>query len=322
MSGKKTGFKKGDQVIVPALSWATDLAPVIQLGLEPILCDCNLQDLSVDLDHLSILAEKYDPKAIILVSVLGLVPEMDKITDLCKTHDLILLEDVCEGLGSSYFGVNLGNWGDISCFSSYFGHHISTIEGGMLCTNNNDVYNMAKCLRSHGWDRDLDIDYQQRLRQQYDVSDFDALYKFYHAGFNIRPTDLQANIGISQLKKLPTVVNNRNSNYQQYLDLIQNDFWNPPRSSSEKYVSNFAFPIIHPNKLNIVQDLITHDISVRPLICGSLSSQPFWKKHNTKYKEPLPNATTIDSLGFYVPNNHQISELEIEQVCRIINKYM
>ena len=135
---------------VPAVSWATDLAPEVQLGLEPILCDCNLTDLSIDLEHFEKIINTHDPKCLLLVSVLGMVPKMDLVKDMCDKNDVILLEDACESLGSEYKGEKIGNFGLMSSFSTYYGHHMSTIEGGMVCTNNTEIYNILKSIRSHG----------------------------------------------------------------------------------------------------------------------------------------------------------------------------
>jgi CDP-6-deoxy-D-xylo-4-hexulose-3-dehydrase len=126
---------RNKKILVPALSWATDLAPVIQLGLEPILIDCNLQDLSVDIDHLRVMIAKHQPSALLLVSVLGFSPNMDEIVKVCNETGVILLEDNCESLGTSFNNTLLGNFGLMSSFSLYFGHHLSTIEGGIIMTN-------------------------------------------------------------------------------------------------------------------------------------------------------------------------------------------
>jgi CDP-4-dehydro-6-deoxyglucose reductase, E1 len=311
-------LKTGDKVVVPAVSWSTDLAPVIQLGLEAVLCDCNMQDLSVDLDHLRQIIKKEKPKALLLVSVLGMVPQMETIVDICDRNDVVLLEDACESLGSEHNYKKIGNFGAMSSFSSYFGHHISTIEGGMVCTNDKTIYNILKSIRSHGWDRDLDPDVREELRKKHNVSDFESLYKFYHCGFNVRSTDLQAFLGLGQLKKLDSIIKARNKNYNLYCSLIKNDFWTAPQSTSRNYVSNFAFPVIHPDRDRIVSNLNKNDIAVRPLICGSLEKQPMWRKRYPQ--SSLQNADTVDCCGLYLPNNHQITEEEIKTICEIVNE--
>lgn len=307
----------GDKVVVPAVSWATDLAPVCQLGLEPVLCDCNLQDLSVDLEYLEGLLKNNDIKVLILVSVLGLVPEMDKVQKLCDSHDVILLEDTCESIGSSYNGQNLGTFGLMSSFSTYFGHHFSTIEGGVVCTNDDDTYNVLKSLRSHGWDRDTDPYYKNKLRKDYFVSDdFDSLYKFYMMGFNLRSTDLNAFLGLNQLDSFDSVIEKRNSNYKLYHKLITCADWKPHESSQERFVSNFAYPMISRNRHKIVDKLTTNEVVTRPLICGSLGKQPFWtKRYGVKH---LPNADIVNDCGFYLPNNTDITEEEIRFVCSLV----
>ena len=182
----------GDPIIIPSLSWSTSLAPAIQLGLKPILCDCNKKDLSLDVEHLKTLIKEHNPKCVMVVPILGLVPQMDKIVEICENNNITLIEDSCESLGSKFNGKQLGSFGKMSTFSTYFGHHISTIEGGMVCTNDDYFANLLKSLRSHGWDRDMDEDVRLKLRKDYKVDEFNALYTFYHTGFNLRSTDLQA----------------------------------------------------------------------------------------------------------------------------------
>jgi CDP-6-deoxy-D-xylo-4-hexulose-3-dehydrase len=308
---------KGDKVIVPAVSWSTDLAPVIQLGLEPILCDCNMQDLSVDLKHLQNIISKEKPKVLLLVSVLGLVPDMERILSICEDNNIILLEDSCESLGSESNYKKLGNFGLMSSFSTYFGHHISTIEGGMICTNDIEIYNVLKSIRSHGWDRDLDNDHRNALRQKFNVNEFEAFYKFYYYGFNIRATDLQAFLGLDQLKKLNMIIKTRNENYNLYRKNINLEFWSAPESNSKNYISNFAYPIISKKRDKIVEELNKNNIAVRPLICGSLEKQPFMSHKFNGVK--LKNADLVDSYGLYLPNNHQINRNEILKICDIVN---
>jgi CDP-6-deoxy-D-xylo-4-hexulose-3-dehydrase len=144
-------LKPGDKVVVPALSWSTDVAPLMQFGLVPVLCDCNLGDLSVDLGHLQrLFIEDRDIKALLLVSVLGLVPDMWSITGLCKEYGVDLLEDCCESMGSMFGPKNLGTFGEMSTFSMFFSHHISTIEGGMVCTDDDRLHDILVSIRAHG----------------------------------------------------------------------------------------------------------------------------------------------------------------------------
>ena len=314
-SGK---LSRGDRVIVPAVSWATDLAPVIQLGLEPVLCDCNLDDLSVDIESFKKAIQEEKPKALILVTVLGLVPQMDIIKSICDENEVILLEDICEGLGSEFKEKKLGTWGLMSACSTYFGHHISTIEGGMITTNDDDLYNILKSIRSHGWDRDMDEPYQKKLREEFPCTSFESLYKFYYCGFNMRSTDLQAFIGISQLDKLPEIVKKRNENYKLYDSLLDESLWRPTQPESYCFVSNFAYPLICDKRNSIAEELFKNKIACRPLISGSMHKQPFFiKKTNRTFN--LSNASKVNDIGMYIPNNHQLTSEEIELICSIVN---
>ena len=134
------GYLKNNKVVVPSVAWATDLAPVIQLGLDPTLCDSNFNDLSVDLYHLEQIFKEQSPSVLMFVSVLGVVPNMDKVVELCNKYDVILLEDTCESMGCEYRGRKLGTFGSMSSFSTFFGHHISTIEGGLISTDDKKLY--------------------------------------------------------------------------------------------------------------------------------------------------------------------------------------
>ncbi len=312
-------IKKGDSVVVPALAWATDLSPVVQLGLKPILCDCNLEDLSVDLDHFEDLVhENPDIKAIMFVSVLGLVPNMDRLLQICNDHSVFLLEDSCESFGSQYKGRNLGTFGIMSTFSTYFGHHLSTIEGGVLATNDEDIAAAARCIRNHGWDRDYPEEKRKELREQWGVSEFDSLYTFYMHGFNVRSTDLQAFIGIGQLDKADDVNTKRETNFNLYQANIKNSYWKPIYRENT-FCSNFAYPVINPNRDKIVAELIKQKIEVRPMICRSMGVQPFYVK--LYGKQQLKNADIVDKFGMYVPNHPSMTEEDIKKVCEIINRF-
>ena len=309
-------LKIGDDIIIPSLSWSTSLAPAIQFGLNPVLCDCNKEDLSVDLEHLESLIKNRQPKCMMIVPILGLVPQMDKIMDICEKYNVVLIEDACESLGSKFNGRKLGSFGLMSTFSTYFGHHISTIEGGMVCTNDDDFANLLKSLRSHGWARDMDKNADEKLRKEYNVDDFNTQYTFYHTGFNLRSTDLQAFLGIGQLEKLPMVVKNRCDNFKLYYELLDDSFWKPKLRDTD-YISNFAFPIIHKKRNELVKLLNDNNIENRPLLAGSLGKQPYWYK---KYGiNKLPNVDDIDTFGLYLPNNHEMSEEEIKKVCNVLN---
>jgi len=309
---------KNNKICVPSLCWATDLSPVLQFEMEPLLIDCNLDNLSVDLKHLEEVFKSENPSVLILVSVLGLSPDMDSIVELCEKYDVILLEDNCESQGTSYKGKKLGNFGLMSSFSTYFGHTMSTIEGGMICTNNDEIYNTLIQLRSHGWDRDLSKDVQNTLRNEWGCDKFSALYTFYVPGFNLRSTDLQAVIGIGQLDKVDDMISKRNENFKYFYSLLNKKTW-VPFEISESFTANFAIPIIaetKEQKENIIKDLEDNNIACRPLISGSMGTQPFYKKIYGELK--LPNCSIIDERGMYVPNHPKLIKEDIELICKII----
>jgi CDP-4-dehydro-6-deoxyglucose reductase, E1 len=312
-----SGKLKNNKIIVPAVSWVTTVTPAIQLGLEPFMCDCDKDNLGLDIDHLKKLIHEENPSVIILVHVLGFPNHMSEIVKLCEENDILLIEDTCESIGSRYNDKNLGTFGDLSTFSFYFGHHMSTIEGGMISTDDEQLYHILLSIRSHGWDRDLPKYKQKELREKYEVSDFKALYTFYYPGFNLRATDLQAFIGLGQMNKLGTIVKNRNENYFKYMNEIKNNFWSikPPINS---FISNFSFPIITENIKNLTKALSENDIECRPLICGSINEQPFW--YERYGKQELPNSKLIHDFGLYIPNNHEMTDEEINKVIKIVNQ--
>ncbi len=313
----QSGRLKNKKVVIPALCWITDISPVIQLGLEPLLCDINTYDLSVGLGALEMLFQKESPACLMLVNILGLTPDMKSVSELCKKYDVILLCDNCEGIGSKFQGNYIETYGLMASCSLYYGHHLSCVEGGMITTDDEDLYNMLKMLRSHGWDRDIDTQRKVALQQKHGISGFNSLYTFYETGWNVRSTDLNAFIGIGQLDKLYEVVSKRNNNYLLYDKRIKNNFWKP-KITEGGYVSNLGYPVIHPNRDKIVEALIDSGIEVRPLVSGSMGQQPFFIKRYGKME--LPNASIVDQFGMYVPNHPMLTDEDIQLVCDIINK--
>jgi CDP-6-deoxy-D-xylo-4-hexulose-3-dehydrase len=310
---------KNNKIVVPAVSWVTTVTPAVQFGMEPIMCECDEENLGLNIGHLKQIIKEHDPSCIILVHVLGFPNHMDEIIELCNEHNIKLIEDTCESMGSEYNNKKLGTFGDLSTFSFYFGHHMSTIEGGMISTDNEDLYHILLSIRSHGWDRDLPKSKQIELREKYNVGDFRSLYTFYYPGFNLRATDLQAFIGLQQLNKLSTIIENRNINYQRYHDGIKNTEWkiNPPSNS---FISNFSYPVITKNITELVEKLTENNIECRPLICGSINEHPFW--YERYGKQELPISKKVHEYGLYLPNNHQMTIEEVDKVINIVNQYV
>jgi CDP-6-deoxy-D-xylo-4-hexulose-3-dehydrase len=221
-------------------------------------------------------------------------------------------------MGSKYKEKYLGSFGFASFYSMYFGHHLSTIEGGFINTNDEDFYHTLLMMRSHGWDRDLPEWKQSELRKENSVSEFDSLYNFYLPGFNLRSTDLQAFIGLRSINKLDDFSKKRNKNFKTYLKNIKNNILTI-NDDTENFISNFAYPIINKNRNNIVNDLMENNVEVRPLIAGNMSNKPMWYK--TYGKVSLPNCEIVDKFGFYIPNHQDLTNEDIIKITKIINKY-
>ena len=313
---KESGKLKNNKIVVPALSWATDVSSPMLLGYDITMCDCNLSDLSCDLEALETIFEREAPSAFILVSPLGLVPNMLDVTQLCAKYNVMLLEDVCESMGSKFNGKHLGSFSFASFFSMYFGHHLSTIEGGFINTNDEDFYHLLLMMRSHGWDRDLPKWKQQKLREEYGSTDFDALYNFYVPGMNLRSTDLQAFIGLRAIDKLDRYSRIRRDNFHFYVDSLTTNQLHLIERDGD-YVSSFAIPIMHPQRDNIVRDLQDEGVEVRPLIAGNMASKPMWKGS----KVGLENCELVEAQGFYIPNHQDLTIQEIKTITNIINQY-
>ena len=308
---------KNIKIVLPSVSWVTTVSPVIQFGLEPILCECDRDTLGLDINHLEKIFKENRPAAVVLVHVLGFPNKMAEIIKLCTEYDVILIEDSCESVGSSYHDTKTGVFGLLSSFSFYYGHHISTIEGGMVCTNDEEMYNILLSIRSHGWTRDMTYDYQNKYLNFYNIDDFKKMYSFMYPGLNLRSTDLQAFIGINQLEKIDEIANIRNKNYKLYKKLINNNLCNVV-DYDYNFISNFAYPIISYNIKNIIKNLAENNVETRPLVAGNIGLQPFWI--NLYGKSNFEFANLIHDYGIYLPNNHEITENEVEFICDIINK--
>ncbi len=320
---KETNRLKNLKIVVPSLSWATDVSSPMLLGYDTFMCDCNLKDLSCDLKKLEDLFIKENPSVFILVSPLGLVPKMKEIVELCDKYGVILLEDVCESMGSKYQGQYLGSFGFASFYSMYFGHHLSTIEGGLINTNDEGFYHQLLMMRSHGWDRDLPPNIQKDMRESYGCSDFEGLYNFYLPGMNVRSTDLKEFIGLRAIDKLDGYSSKRRENFKYYIDKLKVNQLQLEEKPND-YVSSFAIPIVHEMREDIVKALMDENIEVRPLIAGNMASKPMWYERQRKLGRVdgnLENCELLDKKGFYVPNHQDLSKKDIDKIVNIINEY-
>lgn len=303
-------YLRNKKVVVPAISWITTLSPFMQFGFDVILCDSNNINLGVDTEKLERIFIKDKPALLIIVHVLAHLNDMDEIHRLCDKYDVLLVEDSCEALGTSHINTKkAGNLSKASSFSFYYGHHISTIEGGAVMTNDTKLYNLMLSIRSHGWSRDVDEDIKKEWKDEYKIDDVREYYTFYYPGFNLRSTDLNAFLGISQLDNIENITKVRQRNYELYRKYL-NEYWS--QTSEFDQLSSFAFGTIVENRMEVFQHLKENNIEVRPLICGSMGKQPFWIK---KYGHtPLEVADIIHEYGLYLPNHLYLSDDDIKYV--------
>ena len=296
--------------IAPAVSWVTTVTPFLQMGYDVKLCDCDKLNLGLDISHLEKLCRKYKPSVLILVHVLGHSNNMRVIQKICKKYKIKIIEDSCEALGSTYGNKKLGTLGLASSFSFYYGHHISTIEGGMLTLDDKDLYNVLTSIRSHGWGRDLENQERKRLEKKFNIDKVRSLYSFYYSGFNLRSTDLNAFIGIQQMKVLNKKIKTRFRNFKIFSKSLSN-FWS--QKSEAKIISNFGYALMVKNRSEVFNFLKKNKIETRPLICGNMGQQPFWIK---KYKRPiLPNAEKVHKFGLYLPNHENLTAKQVKFIC-------
>ncbi len=307
---------RNKKVGIPALSWSTTVSPFIQLGYQPYLLDADPINLGINIDDLYKLIKEEDIGTLVLVHVLGHNSSVEKILDICEEFDIRLLEDSCQSLGSTVSGKYLGSFGLASTFSFFYGHHISTIEGGCLCSNDDEFNQVSKSLRAHGWGRNLDKEFQKNLRSKYNTSDFRDLYTFYFPGYNLRSTELNAFLGLMQMSILDEYCSKRSILFNQYREELSN-FW--CQESSNDFISSFAFATLVRNPEEVWIHLKNNNIESRPLIAGSIGQQPFWKEYSGR-STSLKYADQIHLYGIYLPVNADIDTSDVRTICTEFEK--
>lgn len=312
-------LKKNQKVGVSALTWATNIMPLIQLGLQPTTLDCELDTLNVSPRVLEQRITELD--ALFLTNVLGFSDDINAIKTMCAKHRVLLIEDNCESLGSVVDGQLLGNFGLASTFSFFVGHHISTIEGGMVVTDDLELYNMLVMVRAHGWDRNLDANTQKKMRHKHKVDDFYARYTFYDLAINGRPTEINGFIGNSQIGFWDEIVQKRANNFKRFQDAsMSNPNLYPISTKHMDICSNFAVPVItktadYFDKLR--RKFTDAGVEIRPVIAGDMNEQPFFQKYYPKSAK-CANSHYIHQHGFYCPNRHDLSEDEIQLLSALV----
>lgn len=309
---------KNNKIVVPSVGWVTTIAPAIQFGLEPTMVGADPYTFGMNLDELEEVCARENPGIVIFVQVLGVPHFKDRLLALKEKYDFILLEDGCAALGAEYAdGSKVGTVGDMSTFSFYFGHQLSTIEGGMVNTNNKEMFDLLMMYRSHGWGKDLDEETYNKKINEEGVDDFHKPFYFFLPGFNLRSTDLQAFIGLRQVQKADWVAERRFKNHERYATNLEGHltfqtwFGNKPVSISFGALADSA-----EHRKEIIDRLVKHGIETRLFSAGNLGKHAFWKKQFGEFDDEMSNL--IHERGFFLPNYPEMKEEDIDFICRVV----
>ena len=317
-------LKAGDEVIVPALSWSTTIWPLIQHNLIPVIVDCDINDFNLDLNKLEA-AIGPKTRAIKLVHVYGNPCNMDAIMSLAKKHNLFIIEDCCEAMGSCYDGKSVGSFGDVGNFSFFFSHHISTMEGGISVTNNFDLTETMRILRAHGWSREAD-EHQKYINMYPEI---DPRFIFINLGYNLRPTEVNAAIGQLQLPKLDKLIDNRRETADFYLKHLAKHeaFFHFQKETPKGKHVWFGFPVILKDKTpfsvkDITAYLQKNHIETRPIIAGNMARHPAFKMYEHKIAGDLSAADTVMKRGFAFACHHAVDQKAREYIVNTIDAFI
>lgn len=317
-------IKEGDLVGFSALTWSTNVMPIIQMGLVPVAIDCDTETLNLMSKHLEETLRRKKLKALFITNALGFTGDLGNIKKLCEKKRIILLEDNCESLGTKLKGGKAGNFGSASSFSFFVAHHMSTIEGGMACTDDEKFAEMLRIVRANGWDRNLTKIQQQKIRTKHRItSEFHSKYSFYDLGFNLRPTEITGFLGLFQLKYLDENIRIRQKNYLRIEKALKKneDFFILKRDHLAT-LSSFAFPFICKTtelKEKYKAIFSKAGVEIRPMIAGNIQNQPFYKKY-VKEREPLPLTDIIHDNGFYCGNYPELTEKDLQTIEKCLKK--
>lgn len=313
------GLQDGDKVLVPSCTWMTNIAPVIQANLQPIFCDINLKNFSFDVDELKYIAKEHpDIKAVFITHLIGLSSDVEKIREIFP--DALILEDICESHGvKSADGKKRGVNSVGSTFSFYFGHHITTIEGGVVCTNNTELYELMRMKRSHGMAREASPHMFKKFSEE--NPDIDPTFLFMTEGFNLRNHEVCAVLGLSQLKKLDKNIQIRQENFKYWWDNIyKTESYFVPEF--QRGNSSFCFPIITKQSSDILvlkNKLKENGIEYRPIISGNILIHPAFRKYKLCTQREVPNVSTLHQNGVYVGNSQFVDKRRIDRLISIMD---
>ena len=320
-TNKKHRLSRGDEVIVPSVSWSTTYAPLQQYGLKVKFVDIDRDTLNIDLEQLKeAITDK--TKVIMAVNLLGNPNDFNFINEIIGKRDIFLLEDNCESLGATFGGKSAGTFGLMGTFSSFFSHHISTMEGGCISTDDEELEHILKCLRAHGWTRDLPD--KNFVSGKKETASFDEAFKFCLPGYNLRPLEMSGAIGLEQIKKLPGFIEARKNN----ADYFQSLFENHPFIRIQKEVGSsswFGFSIVlgggcPVSRNDLVKILLENGIESRPIVTGNfLKNETLLQHFDYAIHGSHKNADYIDENGFFIGNHHINITREIDHFHRVVD---
>ena len=318
-------LKDGDAMGFSALTWSTNVMPVIQLGLKAIPVDCDRRTLNVMSSSLREHLQNHKLQALFITNALGFAGDLDAIKDVCDEGNITLIEDNCEALGTELPAGKTGRFGVASTFSFFVAHHMSTIEGGMVCTDDEEIAEMLRIVRANGWDRNLHAYQQQKWRKKYDIhSEFQAKYTFYDLGFNLRPTEITGFLGRNQLQYLKENIAARQDNYIRLEEIMKT---NPDLMVLDRshisVLSSFAIPIVCKSpelRDQYLGQFSGAGVEIRPMIAGNIQEQPFYGKYVAQ-EYACPDADYIHDCGFYCGNYPELTAMEMEVLASCLSKY-
>tara|TARA_B110000438_G_scaffold13949_1_gene13456 strand:- start:2277 stop:3446 length:1170 start_codon:yes stop_codon:yes gene_type:complete len=317
---KNNPLKRGDEVIVPSISWATTYYPLQQYGLKLKFLDVELDTLNIDVSRLEdALTSK--TRMVVAVSILGNPCALDILREFCDNNGLYLFEDNCESMGASLNGKPCGTFGDIATFSTFYSHHISTMEGGIIVTKDKEIYHLAKSLRAHGWTRDIP---SGSLVYEKNDDDFYEAYRFILPGYNARPLELSGALGVEQLKKFDSLLDIRRQNARIFVDLFADDerFIIQKENGSSSW---FSFTIVLNPKILIKRSKVIHalrdaEIEFRIITGGCFLRHDVIRYFDYETVGEIVNANIIHDRGFFVGNYPINLKPQIEKLKDVLDR--
>lgn len=318
---ERYGIEPGSKVAVPAVTWSTNIAPVIQCGLEPVFCDVSRSHFGIETEDLKKAAKKHgDIKIVFVTHLFGIPAPVHEYREVLP--DAVFLEDVCESHGTQVGGEKAGNLSEGSTFSFYFGHHMTTVEGGMVCSQDGHLHEIMRAKRSHGLARERGAEGFERFRNRY--PEVDKEFLFSTGGFNFRNTEIGAVLGLSQIKRLDKFIERRREIFGRFTKMTWEKRPDLFSSFDTEGNSSYCLPFVCKTRemRGKMQKYMTENgVETRPLCGGNMLRQPFLEG---RYGNPsdFPNADCLHYHGFFIGNNHLITDGETEKLEQLIDSFV